>query len=174
LTLTQKSLELPPHGRFILPLPPTITAAVWARTEIVATLPCAVDILLTPEAGRGGGAAAPALVGGRKELYFTLLTFDEKAQRNWLTLANRDPAARNQVTIDFFQGDGELLLSRTLELAPNGTVTRELRELAGSQYPLLRYRDVWLRVRGSGPLCGLQSYAADSRTIALRNPEPLR
>jgi hypothetical protein len=169
LTLQEQSLELPVSGRMTLPLLTASTIAECARIEIVSAYPCATDLLLTPACGLNGGAAAPAQTGTSEQLVFTGLTVDKFPRQNWLTLANCTAGMENRVIIEFFQGDGELLLTRTLTLPPNGVMTRELRELAGSDYEHLRYRDLWLRVRGSGPLCGLLTYAANDRSVALLN-----
>lgn len=172
ITQTSKSLSIPGNGKFDLSATADVSASEIEKIAILSSQP--LSALSTAVTRNGVGYAANcAFSRGLDEINFSYLHLDERESgNNTINIANLSRLNPNRVTFQFFEGDGELLLSRKQTIPAGGILTLELHDFLGSHYRRLTDRDCWVKISGELPINGFYSYrSADNSKLTIISAE---
>ncbi len=159
--ISDKSLTLPGNAKFDLTEAVSSSAENENPTiEIVSSRPLAV---IKTSATGGGYAASSALSRGFNEINFSHLRVKHHDNgSNTLKIVNLSRINPNRIVFEFFQGDGELLMTVEKTIPADTTLVTELRDLLGINYSRIESRDVWVRIKGEFPINGFYSYQSEN------------
>ncbi len=159
--ISDKSLTLPGNAKFDLAeaVSPS-TENENSTLEIVSSRPLAA---IRTSVGGGGYAASCALSRGFAEINFSHLRVKRYNNgSNALKIVNLSRINPNRIVLEFFQGDGELLLTVENTIPADSTLVTELRDLLGINYSLIEDREVWVKIKGEFPINGFYSYQSEN------------
>ncbi len=158
ITQTSESLTIPGNGKFDLSATANASASEIEKIAIISSQP--LSAISTAVTLNGVGYAATcAFSRGLDKINFSYLRLDGRdTGSNTISIANLSRLNPNRITFQFFQGDGELLLSREQTIPAGGILKLELRDFLGSYYSRLSNRDCWVKISGELPINGFYSY----------------
>ena len=172
ITQTSESLTIPGNGKLDLSATADASASEIEKIAIVSSQP--LSAIYTAATRNGAAYAATcAFSHGLDEINFSYLRLNRRdTGSNKISIVNLSRLNPNRITFQFFQGDGELLLSREQTIPAGGILALELRDFLGSYYSRLTNRDCWVKVSGELPINGFYSYrSADDSKLTIISAE---
>ncbi|MEA3333199.1 MAG: fibronectin type III domain-containing protein, partial [Pseudomonadota bacterium] len=166
VTKQSESLIIPGLGKHSFSRPGSTPQSYdLGALKIISDQPAAIFQTLNPTSQAKTYASAYAFSSGLDEINFTHLRVDyhDKAENNIFTITNLSRIKQNHLTLELFQGDGELLMTFEKTIPAGSTCTLKLRDLAGFDYRNLSHRDSWMRIRADLPINGFYTYESADR-----------
>ena len=166
ITKKSESLTIPGYGKHSFSMTSSVPQSYdLGALKIISNQPAVVFQTMNATSQTKAYASAYAFSRGLAEINFTHLRVDyhDEAENNIFTITNLSRIKQNHLTLELFQGDGELLMTFEKTIPAGSTCTWKLRDLAGFNYRNLSHRDSWLQIRADLPINGFYSYESADR-----------